>query len=145
HLKGTTAAAETGAVGPCSQVCVILYRMSRLLLIALLAGLACAPLLAHDISGNWEFSVDTAAGSGSPSFVFKQAGEKLTGTYTGLFGKADLTGTVKGDQIAFKFDFSYSGQSGVVHYSGTIESDKKMKGKVEIGDLGEGTWTAAKQ
>ena len=31
---------------------------------ALLAGLACAPLLAHDISGNWEFSVDTAAGSG---------------------------------------------------------------------------------
>lgn len=125
--------------------CDILYPMSRLPLIALLAGVACAPLLAHDISGNWEFSVDTAAGSGSPSFVFKQAGEKLTGTYTGLFGKADLTGTVKGDQIDFKFDFSYSGQSGVAHYSGTIESDKKMKGKVEIGDLGEGTWTATKQ
>ena len=63
----------------------------------------------------------------------------------GLFGKADLTGTVKGDQIDFKFDFSYSGQSGVAHYTGTIESDKKMKGKVEIGDLGEGTWTGTKQ
>jgi len=119
--------------------------MMRLLWIALLAGLACAPLLAHDISGNWEFNVDTGAGSGSPSFVFKQDGEKITGTYTGLFGKADLTGTVKGNQIDFKFDFSYSGQSGVAHYSGTIESPKKMKGKVEIGDLGEGTWTAAKQ
>ncbi|MGA3040225.1 MAG: hypothetical protein ABSF54_05460 [Bryobacteraceae bacterium] len=119
--------------------------MSRLLLITLLAGLACATLAAHDISGNWEFTVDTAAGSGSPSFVFKQAGEKLTGNYTGLLGKAQLTGTVKGDQIDFKFDFSYSGQSGVVHYTGTIESDKKMSGKVEVGDLGEGTWTGAKQ
>jgi hypothetical protein len=123
----------------------MLYRMSRLLLITLLAGLACAPLAAHDISGNWEFTVDTAAGSGSPAFVFKQDGEKLTGSYTGLLGKADLAGTVKGDQIDFKFDFSYSGQSGVAHYTGTIESDKKMKGKVEIGDLGEGTWTGTKQ
>ena len=123
----------------------MLYGMLRFLSMALLAGLASASLLAHDISGNWEFSVDTAAGSGSPSFVFKQDGEKLTGTYTGLFGKADLTGSVKGDQIDFKFDFSYSGQSGVAHYSGTIENDKKMKGKVEIGDLGEGTWTAAKR
>jgi hypothetical protein len=123
----------------------MLYRMSRLLLITLLAGLACMPLLAHDISGNWEFSVETAAGRGSPSFVFRQDGEKLTGTYNGLLGKADLTGTVKGHQIDFKFDFSYSGQSGVAHYTGTIESAKKMKGKVEIGDMGEGTWTATKQ
>ncbi|HLY19847.1 MAG TPA: hypothetical protein VKR61_21620 [Bryobacteraceae bacterium] len=119
--------------------------MSRLLLITLLTCLACAPLLAHDVSGNWEFNVDTAAGSGSPSFVFTQNGEKITGTYSGLFGKADVTGTVKGDQIDFSFKFDYSGQSGVAHYSGTIESDKKMKGKVEFGELGEGTWTATKQ
>src|SRR5579862_4870523 len=111
--------------------------MSKLLLVAMLAGLACTPLLAHDVSGNWEFAVETAAGSGSPSFVFTQSGEKLTGTYSGLLGKADLTGTVKGDQIDFSFKFDYSGQSGVAHYSGTIESDKKMKGKVEFGELGE--------
>jgi hypothetical protein len=123
----------------------MLDRMSKLLLSILLAGLACMPLLAHDVSGNWEFNVETAAGSGSPSFVLTQNGEKLTGTYSGLFGKADVTGTVKADQIDFSFKFDYSGQSGVAHYSGTIESEKKMKGKVEIGDLGEGTWTATKQ
>jgi hypothetical protein len=124
----------------------MLYRMVRkAALMVLLAGMLCAPLLAHDISGNWEFAVDTAAGSGSPSFVFKQSGENLTGTYSGLFGKADLTGTVKGDQIDFKFNFSYSGQSGVAHYSGKIESDKKMSGKVEFGELGEGTWAGTKQ
>ena len=119
--------------------------MSKLMLIALLTGLVCVPLLAHDISGNWDFNVDTSAGSGSPSFVFKQDGEKLTGTYSGLLGKADLTGTVKGDQIDFKFHFDYSGQSGTAHYSGTIESATQMKGKVEFGDLGDGTWTGTKQ
>ncbi|HVN04609.1 MAG TPA: hypothetical protein VMT86_09345 [Bryobacteraceae bacterium] len=119
--------------------------MSKMLWIALLGVLASASLLARDISGNWEFSVDTAAGSGSPSFVFKQDGESLTGTYNGLFGKADVKGTVKGDQVDFQFKFDYSGQSGVAHYTGTIESDTKMKGKVEIGDLAEGTWTATKQ
>jgi len=119
--------------------------MSRLLLIALLAVMVSGVLLAHDVSGTWEFTVDTGAGSGSPTFVFKQDGEKLTGTYSGLFGKADVTGTVKEDQIDFKFNFSYSGQSGVAHYSGTIEGDKKMKGKAEFGDIGDGTWTAVKQ
>jgi hypothetical protein len=119
--------------------------MSRFLLVCLLAGLACFPLLAHDVSGSWEFTVETAAGSGSPSFVLKQDGDKLTGTYNGLLGKADVAGTVKGDRIEFKFDFDYSGQKGVAHYTGTIASDTKMSGKVEIGDLGEGTWTAAKQ
>src|SRR5579871_6164615 len=119
--------------------------MSKLLWIALLAALVCLPLMAHDVSGNWDFTVETSMGTGSPSFVFTQHGETLTGTYSGLFGKADLTGTVKGDQIDFKFSFSYQGQSGVAHYSGTIESDKQMKGKVEFGDLGEGSWTGAKQ
>src|ERR1700722_12272758 len=121
--------------------------MSRFLLIVLLAGLACAPLLAadRDISGAWEFNVETAAGSGTPSFVFVQDGEKLTGTYSGLLGKADLTGTVKGDQIDFKFPFTYSGQSGVCHYTGTIQSDTQMKGKMDVGDLGDGEWTATKQ
>ena len=33
------------------------------------------------------------AGSGTPIFVFKQSGEKLTGTYSGLMGNAELTGT----------------------------------------------------
>lgn len=114
------------------------------MLFVILAAMAAMPMLAHDISGNWEFNVETSAGSGSPSFVFKQTGESLTGTYSGLFGKADLTGTVKGDAIDFSFPFEYSGSKGVAHYSGTIEGNK-MKGKLEIPELGEGTWTATKQ
>ena len=51
--------------------------------------------LAHDVTGKWIFEVTTDAGSGSPTFAFKQTGEKLTGTYAGLFGSAKLTGPKK--------------------------------------------------
>jgi len=104
-----------------------------------------AVAMAADISGAWDFAVETSAGSGNPSFVFKQDGEKLTGTYSGLLGKAELTGTVKGDQVDFKFKVSNENASGIVHYKGTIESATKMKGEVELAELGKGTWTATKK
>jgi hypothetical protein len=100
---------------------------------------------AEDISGKWTFNVETDAGSGSPSFVFKQAGEKLTGTYTGTFGTAELTGTVKGDAIQFSFEATVVDQKGKIVYTGKIEAPDKMKGDVEFTGLGKGTWTGTKQ
>ena len=118
----------------------MLRRFSRTaLLVALFAGAA----LAADISGAWDFNVETSQGSGSPSFVFNQDGEKLTETYTGLLGKADLTGTVKGDQVDFTFEAP--NVDGKVHYKGTLESATRMKGECEYGDLGKGTFTATKK
>jgi hypothetical protein len=72
--------------------------MRKLLLVALIT--VCAALAA-DVSGNWDFSVDCDAGSSSPSFTFRQDGEKLTGTYSGALGEA-------------KFSFEPSGANGVV-------------------------------
>jgi hypothetical protein len=100
---------------------------------------------AEDISGKWTFNVETDAGSGSPTFVFKQAGEKLTGTYTGTFGTAELTGTVKGNVIEFSFEATVLDQKGKVVYTGKIEAPDKMKGAVEFTGLGNGTWTGTKQ
>ena len=96
-----------------------------------------------DVTGAWSVTVETEAGSGNPSFTFKQEGEKLTGRYKGLLGEADLTGTVKGDKI--EFSFKASGQvEGVVNYTGTTDG-KTMKGKVSLAGLGEGTFTGKKQ
>ncbi|HKW99881.1 MAG TPA: hypothetical protein VJN43_19225 [Bryobacteraceae bacterium] len=117
----------------------MLNRVYRTALMVL--ALACAAL-ASDISGTWEFTVDTAQGSGSPSFTFKQDGEKLTGTYSGMFGKADLSGTVKGDKVEFSFE---AGNVGKASYRGTLESPTRMKGECEYGDVGKGTFTATKK
>ncbi len=96
--------------------------------------------LAVDVTGKWSATVVLEAGSGNPTFEFKQDGEKLTGAYKGQFGEAPLTGTVKGDKI----EFTFSGQAGSVKYIGTLEGDKKMKGSVEYGELGKGTFAAEK-
>ena len=117
----------------------MIFRSVRLsFLTLLLAWMA----IAADISGTWEFKVQTPKRNGSPSFTFKQDGEKLSGTYSGLFGKAPLSGTVKGDQVEFSFKARFVGG---VRYAGTVESPTSMKGNVEYGNLGNGTFTATKK
>lgn len=100
---------------------------------------------AANISGDWNFAVETQAGSGSPSFTFKQDGENLTGTYKGQFGEAPLTGTVKGADVKFTIKINAQGQALTVVYSGKIDGKDSMKGTASFGEMGEGTWTAKRK
>jgi len=112
---------------------------------AAVALLLAAVLAAADVSGSWQFTVETPAGTGNPRFVFRQDGEKLSGSYTGMLGQAEVTGWVKGDRIEFEFEASYGGQKFTVRYAGVVESPTRMKGTAQFGDLGEGSWTAVKR
>ena len=98
-----------------------------------------------DLTGKWMFNVETAAGSGTPTITLKQDGDKLTGHYSGQLGEADLTGTVKGQEIAFKFSVDAQGNNLDCTYTGTIEGKDSLKGKVNIAGLADGTFTAKKQ
>jgi hypothetical protein len=99
-----------------------------------------------DVTGTWVFTVETSAGAGTPTVTFKQDGEKLTGHYSSMtLGEADLTGSVKGRDIAFSFTANVLDMQIPVSYSGTIESKDAMKGKIVITGLGDGTFTAKRQ
>jgi hypothetical protein len=99
-----------------------------------------------DVTGKWLFTVETSAGGGMPTVTFKQEGEKLTGHYSSTqLGEAELTGSVKGTAITFAFGTDVQGTHLDVTYSGTIEGKDSMKGKVNLGGLGEGTFTAKRQ
>jgi hypothetical protein len=101
---------------------------------------------AGDISGTWNFSVDLDnGGHGDPTFVFKQEGEKLTGTYNGPLGEYKVTGTVTGAKAVFGFEFTQDGVTGKATYTGTVESPTKMTGTVEFTGGGRGKWTATKK
>ena len=102
-------------------------------------------LLAADISGKWSASVETDAGAGSPNFTFKQSGESLTGTYSGQLGEATLTGSVKGDDVEFSFKISPQGDAVTVKYKGKLSGASQIKGTVDLGGLGTGTFIATKQ
>ena len=125
--------------------------MKRLLLIAMFALSVAAPIAvagqaSTNVTGKWIFTVETSAGAGMPTVTLKQEGEKLTGHYSSQnFGEVDLTGTVKGTAINFMFGADVQGTHLDVTYSGTIEGNDSMKGKVNLGGLGEGTFTARRQ
>jgi hypothetical protein len=116
--------------------------------VSLLFGVADTPMAAQgkvDVTGKWVFDVTTSGGSGTPTMMFKQDGENLTGTYEGQLGKANLKGTVKGQAINFSFTVDVQGQVAEVTYDGRVEKDS-MKGTVDIGPgAASGSFTAKRQ
>ncbi|MBZ5610953.1 MAG: hypothetical protein LAP38_22035 [Acidobacteriia bacterium] len=99
-------------------------------------------LLGADLTGTWSAAVTLDAGSGTATFVFKQDGNKLTGTYSGAVGSANVTGTVNGSDVEWSFD---AGDAGKVSYKGTVDASGKIAGTVQYGQLGSGKFTAEKQ
>src|ERR1700694_18452 len=102
-----------------------------------------AGVYAANVTGEWNLTVESPNGTGTPTVTFKQDGETLTGTYKGRFGEAPLKGTVKGNEIKFTLTISPQGQDIQLDYAGTVDGDT-MKGKVKFGDLGEGNFTGKK-
>jgi hypothetical protein len=99
---------------------------------------------AADVTGTWIMAVETGAGSGSPTFILVQKGEALSGSYKGQLGEAQVTGTVKGDEVIIEYKVDGQAGSLAVKYSGKTDG-KTMSGKVSLGQLGEGTFTGTKQ
>jgi hypothetical protein len=123
----------------------------RLTVLAGIAALCGASLVSAgqptktDVTGKWLFTVETSAGSGTPTLTLKQDGEKLTGHYSGQLGEADLTGTLKSSDIKITFTADVQGNSINCVYTGTVDGKDAMKGKVELVGLGDGTFTAKRQ
>jgi hypothetical protein len=105
-----------------------------------------APGADYDVTGKWLFSVETDAGTGTPTVTLKQDGEKLTGHYSSAnLGEADLSGSVKGQDITFTFSANAQGTSLQVTYTGKIENKDSLKGTVDLGGMAQGTFTAKRQ
>jgi hypothetical protein len=99
-----------------------------------------------DLTGKWLFTVETTAGTGTPTVTLKQDGEKLTGHYSSqTLGEADLTGTVKGQSVNFTFEGNVQGTAVPVTYAATLETKDAMKGTIDIGGAVSGTFTGKRQ
>lgn len=95
---------------------------------------------AVDMTGTWQFDVVSPGGSGSPTFELQQEGATLTGTYTGAFGQAPLTGVVQ--DKAFELRFISMGAE--IVYTGHVDGNS-VEGEVDFGGQGEGTFKGRKQ
>lgn len=121
---------------------------SYMTILALASAFAALPAAAQteskiDVTGKWQFSVTTDAGTGTPTVTLKQQGDSLTGHYSSqTLGEAELKGTVKDGKITFRFKAEVQGTTLDVTYSGTVESKDAMKGSVDLGGMATGTFTA---
>jgi hypothetical protein len=110
------------------------------------AAAAAAQSAKVDVTGTWAFTVQSDAGTGTPTVTFKQDGEKLTGHYSSmLVGEADLTGNVKGLTIEFTVHADLQGMPFDFKFNGTIESKDSMKGKLSTGGFGDATFTGTRK
>lgn len=106
---------------------------------------AAAALLAADVTGTWDLTVEIAGNTGGPTFELKQTGTALKGKYTGAFGEADVTGTVEGDKIVMKFAVAPQGDKVELTYEGTVKADGTMEGKIDVPGIGEGSFKGSKR
>jgi hypothetical protein len=99
---------------------------------------------AVDITGTWAFQVVTEAGTRTPTVIFKQDGEKLSGTYKSQLGEAPLTGQIKDKDFSFQVTLTLEGNPITIAYTGTVDGNA-VSGRVSVADLGSGTFTGKKQ
>jgi len=120
--------------------------MKTILLAAATVVIAATSVAAQkfDMTGEWAFEVQTDAGSGSPTFVLKQTGDKVTGKYKGVLGEADVSGTVSGKTFKLTFSGDAQGTAVTVTYDGEFESATSVKGKLDLGGMATGTFTGKK-
>jgi hypothetical protein len=124
-----------------------------LALAVLTAGVLAAA--AVDVTGTWEYTMETQRGPMTSELIFVQTGENLAVTVKriGRDGTPTETkgvGTVKGNEIEWKI--TRAGRDGaemVTTYKGTIVDDNNMKGTMEGGMGGGGSaapeWKAVRK
>jgi hypothetical protein len=86
---------------------------------------------AADITGTWELTIHYPPPDGdfTARYVLKQHGETITGTYEGLHGPADVTGTIKGNDVTLAVTVE-SLTTVTAQLSGTVTSATTMSGTV---------------
>ncbi len=117
---------------------ITVIRILALSLVA--AGFSAEPA---KVAGKWNVTLQLESITGHPVILFKQDGDKLTGTYEGRYGPSELKGSVKEKEIEFTVSFVAEGMQTQGVFGGTVDGDT-MGGNVSFEGAGDGTWSATR-
>ena len=112
-----------------------------LLLVSLFAFTKVAA--AQAIAGEWDAAMSTPGGVRQFKIVFKQDGEKLTGTVKREAGDVPLVGTIKGTAVQFSYTVDYNGNALTLTMTTKLDGNT-MKGTVSFGGQAEDEFSATR-
>ena len=100
-----------------------------------------------NLAGDWNVSLQLDTITATPSLTLKQDNDKLTGEYLSqMYGKAPVSGTVKGTEVSFSVSLTVEGNAVTALYTGVVQPDGSIKGSVDIGNGAmAGSFTAVKK
>lgn len=100
----------------------------------------------HDLTGRWMLAVVTDNGTGYPVLEITQDGDKISGTYTSnAMGSRSISGTVRGDTVAFTLSASAGGEGVVLTYTARIVTADSLNGMVDFAGMGGASFTGRRQ
>ena len=105
--------------------------MKKLFLAIAMSLVAAVSVSAQGITGEWDASMNTPGGARTFRIMFKQDGEKLTGTIKREAGDTPLEGTVTGNNVKFAYSIAYGGNPITLTMTAVVAGDE-MKGQVDI-------------
>ena len=113
----------------------------------LLMVLAPLPLQAADCSGTRVIDGSVADHPVNPTCTFKQTDKTVSGSCkTAEDHTAEVTGSVAGDELTFKYDQPYEGATYTLTYVGKLDEGTTMKGTIAVDPSdSQGEFTAKKQ
>jgi hypothetical protein len=127
----------------------------RLALLGILAGLALAGFAqtqkpsTPDVSGIWEFTMQTPGGEmkNDATFVQTKVEDKNVIKFS-MPGPMDMEmkgeGTITGNELAWTVTINTPNGDFQLLFKGKVEGEK-MAGEVQAGDFGSSSWTAVKK
>ncbi|MDH3732287.1 MAG: hypothetical protein OEU54_02090 [Gemmatimonadota bacterium] len=93
-----------------------------------------------DLTGAWEFAVQSPNGAGTREVQLVQVGDSISGTISSSRATGDLDGVLEGDRLSFTVVLTMESGPFVVTYRATVTGDE-MVGTIDFGDYGSGTFT----
>lgn len=98
---------------------------------------------APSMTGQWAVHASISGNESDRVCTFTQTGKDLAGSCTTADKAAQLTGTLDGNKLTWKYDADYNGTTITLTYTATLDDSGKIAGTVEVEPYGvSGDFTA---
>ena len=112
-----------------------------LTVVAVAVGLVGTLGASQGLTGKWRKSIVMEEGRGTPLLELTEKDGKLSGTYTGRYGSSPVEGSVEGKKLAFTVAMNTTSLA----FRGELKDDGTLAGTATFGEMGDVTWTAARE